>query len=69
MPIVYGVDYQGMLSCLLPTLSRLSVSKTAQQAAFATGVLPDLYAFHRYTRNSACLYSARAPQFARPTRG
>ena len=33
---------------------------TAQQAAFATGVLPDLYAFHRYTRNSACLYSARA---------
>src|SRR3569832_476602 len=24
--IVYGVDYQGILSCLLPTLSRLSVS-------------------------------------------
>jgi hypothetical protein len=42
---------------------------TAQQAAFATGVLPDLYAFHRYTRNSACLYSAPAPQFARPIGG
>src|SRR3954447_12980216 len=39
---------------------RASVSATAQQAAFATGVLPDLYAFHRYTRNSACLYSAPA---------
>ena len=36
------------------------MSATAQQAAFATGVLPDLYAFHRYTRNSACLYSAPA---------
>ena len=35
-------------------------SLPAQRAAFATGVLPDLYAFHRYTRNSACLYSARA---------
>ena len=36
------------------------MSATAQQAAFATGILPDLYAFHRYTRNSTCLYSARA---------
>ncbi len=26
MLIVYGVDYQGIQSCLLPTLSRLSVS-------------------------------------------
>ncbi len=24
----------------------------AQRTAFATGVLPDLYAFHRYTGNS-----------------
>ncbi len=48
----------------------------AQQAAFATGVLPDIYAFHRYTRNSACLYHSlvcqyllqvrsRAPEFHR----
>ena len=26
-----------------------------QKAAFATGVLPNIYAFHRYTRNSAFL--------------
>jgi len=31
----------------------------AQQTAFATGVPPDLYAFHRYTRNSICLYHPR----------
>ena len=28
----------------------------AQQSAFATGVLPDIYAFHRYTGNSPYLY-------------
>ena len=33
---------------------RASASMSPQQAAFAIGVLPDLYAFHRYTRNSAC---------------
>ncbi len=33
---------------------RASASISPQQAAFAIGVLPDLYAFHRYTRNSAC---------------
>src|SRR3712207_8666531 len=31
---------------------RISVSVTVQKVAFATGVLPNLYAFHRYTRNS-----------------
>ncbi len=35
----------------------------AQQAAFATGVLPDIYAFHRYTRNSACLYHTPVCQY------
>jgi hypothetical protein len=35
----------------------------AQKAAFATGVLPDIYAFHRYTRNSAFLYQAQESQF------
>jgi hypothetical protein len=35
----------------------------AQQAAFATGVLPDIYAFHRYTGNSTCLYHALAKQY------
>ncbi|KAK8305878.1 hypothetical protein V6Z12_D03G092000, partial [Gossypium hirsutum] len=35
---------------------RLSVSVSAQQSAFAVGVLFDLYAFHRSTRNSLCPY-------------
>ena len=30
------------------------MSVIVQQAAFATGIPPDIYAFHRYTRNSAC---------------
>jgi hypothetical protein len=34
----------------------------AQRAAFATGVLPDLYAFHRYTGNSTRLYHAQVHQ-------
>ena len=34
-----------------PTLSSLSVV-TSQRAAFATGVPPYIYAFHRYTWNS-----------------
>jgi hypothetical protein len=42
---------------------RASASDQAQQAAFASGVLPDLYAFHRYTRNSACLYSSPVLQY------
>ncbi|KAH7421362.1 hypothetical protein KP509_13G053500, partial [Ceratopteris richardii] len=36
---------------------RLSVSVSAQQSAFAFGVLSDLYAFHRSTGNSLCPYS------------
>ena len=35
----------------------------AQQIAFATGVPPNIYAFHRYTRNSVCLYHTQAYQF------
>ncbi|KAK9671370.1 hypothetical protein RND81_12G025500 [Saponaria officinalis] len=35
---------------------RLSVSVSAQQSAFAVGVLSDLYAFHRFTGNSLCPY-------------
>src|SRR3712207_7880119 len=31
---------------------RASASVTVQKVAFATGVLPNLYAFHRYTRNN-----------------
>ena len=39
---------------------RLSVSVSAQQSAFATGVPPNLYAFHRSTWNSLCLYRTQA---------
>ena len=37
----------------------------AQQAAFATGVPPYIYAFYRYTWNSTCLYHTQVVQFPR----
>ena len=43
-------------------LSYLSVS-IGQMAAFAIGIPPDLYAFHRYTWNSTPLYKTLAGQF------
>ena len=39
----------------------------AQQTAFATGVPPNIYAFHRYTRNSVCLYHTLAYQYLKRT--
>ena len=39
----------------------------AQQAAFATGVPSNIYAFNRYTRNSVYLYHTQACQFLRRT--
>ena len=36
---------------------------SVQVAAFATGVPPDIYEFHLYTRNSATLSGTLAPQF------
>src|SRR5512136_21561 len=45
---------------------RASASITAQQTAFATGVLPDIYAFHRYTWNSIRLCSIQEKQFRKP---
>ena len=48
---------------------RASVSVPVQQAAFATGVLPNIYAFHRYTRNSACPSRSQATQFPMQLRG
>jgi hypothetical protein len=32
-------------------------------AAFATGILLDIYAFHRYTKNSAILSRTQEKQF------
>ena len=43
---------------------RASVSVSVQKAAFATGVPPNIYAFHRYTRNSAFPSCTQALQFA-----
>src|SRR5437879_13102404 len=42
---------------------RASASVVVQCAAFATGVPPDIYAFHRYTRNSTHLSHTPARQF------
>ncbi len=42
---------------------RASVSVTFQRAAFATGVLLDINAFHRYTKNSALPSCTLATQF------
>jgi hypothetical protein len=36
---------------------------SVQGAAFATGVPPDIYAFHRYTWNSTPLYRILASQY------
>ena len=49
--------------------SRASTSVVVQQAAFATGVPPDIYAFHRYTRNSAYPSGAPAGQFPMQSEG
>ncbi|KAK5769822.1 hypothetical protein PVK06_049995 [Gossypium arboreum] len=54
----------GLLGYLIPFAPpsfRLSVSVSAQQSAFAVGVLSDLYAFHRSTGNSLCPYHALRP--------
>jgi hypothetical protein len=45
---------------------RASASITAQPTAFATGVLPDIYAFHRYTWNSIGLCCIQEKQFRKP---
>ena len=34
-----------------------------QMGAFATGVPPDIYAFHRYTRNSPILFHTQVQQY------
>ena len=44
------------------------MSDLAQLAAFATGILPDLYAFHRYTGNSTSLYQSLDVQFRKQPR-
>ena len=45
------------------------MSVSVQKAAFATGIPPDLYAFHRYTGNSTFLSCTLAWQFRMPFPG
>ena len=42
---------------------RASASVSAQQPAFAAGVPLDIYAFHRYTKNSSCPFRTLAQQY------
>ena len=47
---------------------RASASVGCSEAAFAIGVLRDIYAFHRYTTHSASVAPTQAPQFQRRPR-
>ena len=44
---------------------RTSASILVQRVAFATGVLPNIYEFHLYTRSSAVLFRSQANQYRR----
>ena len=48
---------------------RTSASVVRPGPAFATGVLPDIYRFHPYTRNSASASPTQARQYREPPRG
>ena len=48
---------------------RASASVSVQEAAFATGVPPNIYAFHRYTGNSTSLSSTPVWWFHRQSLG
>ena len=43
---------------------RVSASVTVQKAVYTTGVPPDIYAFHRYTRNSTFLSRTLVTQYS-----
>ena len=45
---------------------RISASDTVQKGAFATGVPPNIYAFHRYTGNSPFLSCTQVLQYPEP---
>src|SRR5258708_91324 len=45
---------------------RASASVSVQSAAFATGVLPNIYEFHLYTGNSTLLSRSLVPPFRAP---
>ncbi len=60
--IVYRVT-TGVSNPVCSPRFRTSASVTTQKSAFATGVLPNIYAFHRYTENSDFLYCPLVIQF------
>ncbi len=62
MNIVYSVDYRVSNPVCYPRFRTL-VSDTVQEAAFATGVPHDIYAFHRYTVNSTSLSCSLVNQY------
>ena len=55
----------GYLIPFAPPGFRSSASGLGQKGAFATGVPPDIYAFHRYTRNSPFLSYPQEAQYLR----
>ena len=58
-----GLGLPGYLILFAPLAFALSASVVVQCAAFAAGVPPDIYAFHRYTGNSTHLSHTPARQF------
>jgi hypothetical protein len=58
-----GPGLPGYLIPFAPLAFAHSASVLVQDAAFATGVPPDIYAFHRYTWNSASLSQTQAIQY------
>ena len=59
--IVYSWDYRVSNPVRSPSF-RASASVSAQRAAFATGVPPDICAFHRYTGCSTLPYRTQAAE-------
>ena len=61
---MYAEEGIGLAATQAVSYTHLDVYKRqVQGAAFATGIPPDLYAFHRYTWNSTPLYKTLACQF------
>ncbi|MFS7903758.1 putative ribosomal protein S5/S7 [Helianthus anomalus] len=58
--LVNRILKHGKKSLAYQIIYRLSMSVSAQQSAFAVGVLSDLCAFHRSTGNSLCPYRTPA---------
>ena len=58
-----GLGLPGYLILFAPLAFAPQRQETGQVVAFATGVPPDIYAFHRYTWNSTSLSHTQAVQY------